>query len=109
MRIAVSILGILFGLLHVVAAQTQLKSTDSAAKGSAIAMLCGGVCTAAMAVAHLAGGSTAWMDAPLVAVGCLLVCAAAYENGRRSGNLHPAHHIVRGAIAVLLVVGFAIW
>ena len=109
MRIAVSILAILFGLLHIVAAQTQLKSTDSAAKGTAIAMLCGGVCTAAMAVAHLAGGSTAWMDAPLVAVGYLIICGSAYENGRRSGNLHPAHHIVRGAIAVLLVAGFIIW
>ena len=109
MRIAVSVLAILFGLLHVIAARTQLKSTDAAAKGFAIVMLCGGVCTAAMAVAHLAGGSTAWTDALFVAVGCLLVCAAAYENGRRSGNLHPSHHIVRGTIAALLVVGFLIW
>lgn len=109
MRIVISILAILFGLLHIVAARTQLKSTDSAAKGSAIAMLCGGVCTAAMAVAHLAGGSTAWMDAPFVAVGCLLVCAAAFENGRRAGKVNPLHHIIRGAVAVLLVAGFAIW
>lgn len=109
MRIIVSILAILFGLLHIVAAQTQLKSTDSAAKGSAITMLHGGVCTAAMAVAHLAGGSTAWMDAPLVAVGCLLICVSAYANGRRAGKVHLSHHIIRGAAAVLLVVGFVIW
>lgn len=109
MRIVVSILAILFGLLHIIAAQTQLKSTDSATKNSAIAMLCGGVCTAAMAVAHLAGGSTAWMDAPLVAVGCLLICATAYKNGRRAGKVNPLHHVIRGSIAVLLVAGFVIW
>ena len=109
MRIVISALAILFGVLHIVAARTQLKSTDSAAKSSAIAMLCGGVCTASMAVAHLIGGSTAWMDAPMVAVGYLLICAAAYANGRRSGNLHLSHHIVRGTIAALLVAGFVIW
>lgn len=109
MGIAVSILTILFGLLHIIAAQTQLKSTDSAVKDTAIAMLCGGVCTVAAAVAHLAGGSTAWMDAPLVAVGCLLVCVSAYVNGRRSGRLHPSHHIIRGVVAALLVAGIAVW
>ncbi|MDE6591317.1 MAG: hypothetical protein K2K53_13465, partial [Oscillospiraceae bacterium] len=82
---------------------------DAAAKGFAIAMLCGGVCAAAMAVAHLAGGSTAWMDAPLVAVGCLLICVSAYENGRRAGNVHLSHHMIRGGIAVLLVIGFFLW
>ena len=108
-RIVISILAILFGLLHVIAARTQLKSADSAAKGAAIAMLCGGVCTAAMAVAHLAGGSTAWMDAPFVAVGCLLICTAACANGKRSGNFHLSHHIIRGGIAALLVAGFLLW
>lgn len=44
MRIAVSILAILFGLLHIIAARTQLKSKDAAARGLSIAMICGGVC-----------------------------------------------------------------
>lgn len=109
MRIVVSVLAILFGLLHIIAARTQLKSTDAAAKGPAIAMLCGGVCATAMAVAHLVGGSTAWMDAPLVAVGCLLICVSAYENGRRAGNIHLSHHVIRGGIAALLVICFAVW
>ena len=109
MRIAVSILAILFGLLHIIAARTQLKSKDAAARGLSIAMICGGVCVAVEAAAHLLGSSPGWMDALTCASGCLLVCVPAYENGRRSGNLHVSHHIVRGAIAVLLVAGFLLW
>ena len=109
MRIVVSILAILFGLLHIAAARTQLKSTDPAARGFSIAMLCGGVCTVCEAVAHLAGGGLGWVDAIGVAAGCLLICASAYGNGRRAGKVHPSHHIVRGVIAVVLVVGVLIW
>ena len=109
MRIAVSILAILFGLLHVIAARTQLKSEDPAARGFSIAMLCGGVCTVCESIAHLTGGGLGWVDAIGVATGCLLICASAYGNGRRAGKVHPSHHIVRGAAAVLLIVGFLIW
>lgn len=109
MRIVISVLAILFGLLHIIAARTQLKSKDAAARGLSIAMICGGVCVAVEAAAHLAGSNPGWMDALSVAAGCLLICVPAYENGRRSGNLHPSHHIVRGAAAALLVVGFILW
>lgn len=109
MRIVISILAILFGLLHIIAARIQLKSEDAAARGLSIAMICGGVCVAVEAAAHLVGSNSGWMDALTCASGCLLICVPAYENGRRSGNLHPSHHIVRGAVAVLLVAGIAIW
>lgn len=109
MRIVISVLAILFGGLHIIAARTQLKSKDAAARGLSIAMVCGGVYVVVEAAAHLAGSNPGWMDALTCASGCLLICIPAYENGRRSGNLHPSHHIVRGGIAALLVVGFAIW
>lgn len=108
MRIVISVLAILFGLLHIIAARTQLKSEDPAARGLSIAMLCGGVCVAVEALAHLVGHNPGWIDAFSAAAGCLLVCASAYANGRRSGNLHPSHHIVRGLIAALIVVGMAV-
>lgn len=109
MRIVIGVLAILFALLHIIAARTQLKSKDAAAQGLSIAMLCGGVCVAVNAIAHLAGDNPGWVDALTCAVGCLLICVPAYENGRRSGNVHVSHHIVRGGIAVLLVVGFILW
>ena len=109
MPIVICVLAILFGLLHVIAAATRLTSRDAAVRGLSVAMLCGGVCVAAIAVAHLAGSNPGWMDALGVATGCLLICVPAYENGRRSGDLHPSHHIVRWAIAALLAAGIAIW
>ena len=109
MRIVISVLAILFGGLHFIAARTRLKSEDAAARGLSIAMVCGGIAVVCAAVIHLMGGLSGWQDVISAVTGCLLICVSAYENGRRSGNLHPSHHIVRGAAAVLLVAGFAIW
>ena len=110
MRVAVSALAILFALLHIIAAAVQFKSRDSAARGSAVLMLCGGVALVCSAVSHLINSSLwAWMDALSAACGFLLVCFAAYLNGRRSGNVHLSHHVIRGGIAALLVIGFVVW
>lgn len=108
MRIAVSVLAILFGLLHLIAAAAQFRSQDPAARGFAIAMASGGLCVILAAVFHLTLGVNV-SDASTAAVGCLLICAAAYANGRRSGSVHLSHHVVRGLIAVLLIAGLAIF
>ena len=110
MRIAVSVLAILFALLHIIAAAAQFRSKDPAARGSAVLMLCGGVALICSSVAHLINGSLwAWQDPLSAACGFLLICFAAYLNGRRAGNVHLSHHLVRGGIAVLLVLGFVLW
>ena len=109
MRIAVSVLAILFGGLHFIAGLTQSKSKDPAARGFAIAMVCGGIALICAAIINWMGHLYGGQDAISAVTGSLLICAAAYENGRRSGNLHLSHHIVRGTIAVLLIVGFLIW
>ena len=113
MRIAVSVLAILFGLLHMIAAVTQFRSKDPAARGFAVAMASGGICAIIGAIFHLywgaVGGSANWSDATTLAIGCLLICVLAYMNGRRSGKVHLSHHAVRGGIAALLVIGFVVW
>ena len=113
MRIAVSVLTILFGLLHLIAAAVQFRSKDPAARGSAVAMASGGLCAIIAAIFHIywgaVGGNANVSDAATLAIGCLLICASAYVNGRRSGNVHLSHHLVRGGIAVLLVLGFFLW
>ena len=110
MRIVISIFAVLFGLLHIIAAAAQFKSKDPAVRGSAALMACGGVLLLSSAIAHLAyGGSGGWMVALSAAVcGFLPICFAAYLNGKRSGNFHPSHHIVRGIAALLLVAGIAV-
>ena len=113
MRIAVSVLAILFALLHVIAAAAQLKSQDSAARGLAVVMASGGICVNTAAFFHLywgaVGGNANLSDAITLAIGCLLICAAAYMNGRRAGKVHVLHHAVRCGVAILLVVGFFLW
>ena len=110
MRIAVSVLAILFALLHIIAAVTQLRSKDLAARGSSVIMLCGGAALLCSAISHLINSSLwAWMDTLSAACGFLLICFAAYLNGRRSGKVHLSHHLVRGGIAALLVLGFILW
>ena len=111
MRIVVSVLAILFGLLHMIAAAVQFKSRDPAARGSAALMLTGGMLLVGTAIAHLAYGAPGdWMVAlGAAACGFLPICFAAYLNGKRAGKLNPLHHIIRGIIAVLLVAGFFLW
>lgn len=111
MRIVISVLAILFAALHIVAAAAQFRSKDAAARGSAALMLCGGVALIGTAAGHIAyGGAGDWMIALGAGVcGFLPICFAAYLNGRRAGKVHPSHHIVRGVIAALLVIGFFIW
>lgn len=107
MRIAVSVLAILFGLLHIVAAAAQFKSKDPAARGFAVAMACGGINAIGAAISHLAGGMAG--DIGALSIACLLICLAAYMNGRRAGKVHTLHHAVRCGAAVLLVVGLFLW
>ena len=111
MRIAVSILAILFALLHLIAAATQFKSKDPAERGSAVLILCGGVALICSAVAHLIyDGTGDWITVLSAGVcGFFPICFAAYLNGRRSGNVHLSHHLVRGGIAVVLVLGLFLW
>ena len=113
MRIAVSVLTVLFALLHIIAAAAQFRSKDPAARGLAVSMASGGICAIIAAIFHLywgaVGDNANLSDAATLAIGCLLICAAAYMNGRRSGNVHISHHLVRGGIAVLLVLGLFLW
>ena len=111
MRIAVSVLAILFALLHIIAAAAQFRSKDPAARGSAILMLCGGAALIVSTVAHLINiGLGAQIEVLSAAVcGFLPICFAAYLNGRRSGNVHLSHHAVRCGASILLFICFIIW
>ena len=104
-------MSILFALLHIIAAVTQFKSKDPTVRGSASLMLCGSVALIVSAVAHLiydgAGSQITVLSAAVC--GFFPICFAAYLNGRQSGKVHVSHHLVRGGIAVLLVIGFVVW
>ena len=109
MGIAISILAILYGLLHIGAAATQFRSKDFATRGSAVMMVCGGIAVACAAIAHLTGANVFYVDALSIAAGGMLISFAAYLNGKRAKKLNPRHHMIRALIEALLVVGVILW
>ena len=92
---------VLFGVLHGIAAVSQLVKKKSPAP--AILMLGGSLGALAAAIDCLLGGSLDWL---LMLLGGSTVCLAAVCNGKRAGNLHLSHHITRAALAAILVLSF---
>ena len=41
-------------------------------------------------------------------IGCGLICYGAYWNGKHKGNFHPAHHLIRIGIALVLTILLAL-
>ena len=96
------VIATLFGVLHIIAAVSQLKKTRYTSHWT---MLIGGVLML-LAVALCVTGSA--LDWTVALFGSLLICMAALMNGRRGGHMHWQHHAVRAVIAIGLIVGFAL-
>ena len=41
-------------------------------------------------------------------IDCGLICYGAYWNGKHKGNFHPAHHLIRMGIALVLTILLAL-
>ncbi|MDU7123311.1 MAG: glucuronide permease [Streptococcus sp.] len=41
-------------------------------------------------------------------IGCGLICYGAYWNGKHKENFHPAHHVIRIGIAMILTILLAL-
>ena len=95
----------LFGLLHIVAAASQLGKKKKKQYISHWTMIIGGLLMIQAVVLCIFGSALDWASALL---GGLFVCFAALMNGRRSGNMHKIHHLIRAIIVVGLVIGFAL-
>lgn len=93
----------LFGLLHIIAATSQLGKKKKKRYISSWTMIIGGLLMIQAVVLCVFGSELDWGSALL---GGLFVCFAALMNGRRSGNMHKMHHIVRAVIAACIVIGF---
>ena len=97
------IVSALFGGLSLLAAVSQIKSDKKATP--ALIMIAGALLLLVAVVCNRVGGR--W-DALLAFFGCAAVCAAALLNGLKSKQLHIQHHIIRIALSVILVAGFAV-
>jgi len=108
----VCVLAGLFGVLHIIAAASQIRKGY---KPSYLVMIVGALLTIAAAVACLFGVGGGWnLDALLMALGGGAVCGAAWWNGRSSAvengdawMFHLSHHIIRFGFMLILVFTFA--
>lgn len=98
----------LFGILHGIAAVSQLVKKSGPVP--AILMLGGSLGVLAAAIDCLLGGSLDWL---LMLLGGSTVCTAAVCNGKRAAAqkgdpalFHLSHHISRAALAAILVLNF---
>ena len=96
----------LFGLLHIIAAASQLGNKKKKKRYlSSWTMIIGGLLMIQAVILCVFGSELDWASALL---GGLFVCLAALMNGRRGGNMHKVHHLIRAVIVIALVVGFAL-
>ena len=90
----------LYGLLSMAAAGTQLRTAEK--KDAPVLMLLGGGLLLAATGMEMAALLDGWL---IVVCGGACICIAAFLNGRRSGEFHLSHHVVRLIITLLLAVG----
>lgn len=101
MQYVLYILTALYAVLCVIAAVSQLKSTVK--RDTPAMMLLGSVILLAAILFQILWGAWGWL---FVIAGGILIFLAAFQNGRRGGNFHMRHHIIRGVFTALLVLGF---
>lgn len=98
---ALCIITVLYALLNIIAALLQMIKTKQ--KDTSAAMQCGGLFLLFASNLHMRAIPYSWIFA---AIGGLLICIAAFINGRRSESFHASHHIIRLVITLALVAGF---
>ncbi|WP_061451904.1 hypothetical protein [Streptococcus oralis] len=91
------VLALAFSLLHLAAAFSAIKQKNYSLGNKCI--LVGSCLTSlALAIFYFVPLTTI----ALWVIGSGLVCFGAYWNSRQKGSLNKSHHIVRGALAILI-------
>lgn len=94
----------LYAILSSIAALIQMKTSKG--KATSLIMLIGGVILIAAIFLNILQIPYGWIAA---ISGGLAICAAAFINGKKSGNFHAIHHVIRFIVTALLVTGFIVF
>ena len=103
MKIILCIVSVLFGGLSLLAAAAQLKGEKKSPSGRMMAA--GSLVLLAAVLLNIFGQK---YDAAAAVLGCVPICAAAIMNGIKSKNFHILHHVIRIALSIILILGFAV-
>ena len=96
-------LALAFALLHLLASIAELKKGNHPL-GNRLLFI--GSCLATVSL-------ILYFILPIVAlflwlIGCGLLCYGAYWNGKHKENFHPAHHLIRVGIALVITILLAL-
>ena len=96
-------LALAFVLLHLLASLSELKQGKHTL-GNRLLFI--GSCLATVSL-------ILYFILPIVAlflwlIGCGLICYGAYWNGKHKENFHPAHHLIRVGIALVITLLLAL-
>ena len=94
-----ALLALAFALLHLLASLTEVKKGNHTL-GNTFLIIGSGLATFSLILYFLL---------PIVAlslwvIGCGLICYGAYWNGKHKENFHPAHHVIRLGIALVITI-----
>ncbi len=92
-----------FAVLTGVAAVSQLRSGTR--RGAALAMLAGAALLIAAVICGIFGLSFDWL---LAAAGSVLIFCSAFYNGKKGGEFHLRHHVIRLGLCLVFVIGFCL-
>ena len=92
-----------FALLHLLASLSEVKKGNHTL-GNTFLLIGSSLATLSLIL---------YFFLPIVAlvlwlIGCGLICYGAYWNGKHKGNFHPAHHLIRVGIALVLTILLAL-
>ncbi len=92
-----------FALIHLLASLTEVKKRNHTL-GNTFLLI--GSCLATLSL-------ILYFFLPIVTlflwlIGCGLICYGAYWNGKHKENFHPAHHLIRIGIALVLTILLAL-
>ena len=92
-----------FALLHLLASLTEVKKGDHTL-GNSFLLIGSSLATLSLIL---------YFFLPIVSlvlwlIDCGLICYGAYWNGKHKENFHPAHHLIRMGIALVLTILLAL-
>ena len=103
-KIALLIIGIIYGCLTIFAGTIQLKQRKISIQSS-LSMVLGGLLLIASIVLSINISYTIFM----LAISLLLIHITAIVNGLKMyGRINPRHHVIRLSISMLLIVLFVL-
>ena len=96
-------LALAFALLHLLASLSEFKKGNHTL-GNTFFLIGSSLATLSLILYFLL---------PIVAlflwlIGCSLICYGAYWNGKRKEVFHPAHHVIRVGIALVITILLAL-